>query len=307
VGTAVLVADGPRIGLVDLTAAPPAPEFLIDPDPVRAAGRFLELRPSDLPSGLLDAVGNLPESARVVSGNAALGRALMVRWGRTLAPASTEELRAARSLLARGPPHDDRGFLLALARLALDRALRSPEEVLISLAREEERLERSLGREERAAAAFLPVPGTPLADYLVAWDGARGALARHHEGLVLLLERSARDVVPNLSAVVGEKVAARLVAIAGGRMPLGRMNASRLQLLGTRRRPSPERGPRFGVIYRSVRMDEVPVARRGAYARSLAALAVIAARADATTGRSLAAGLVARRDRRVDRLRGRSP
>jgi RNA processing factor Prp31 len=52
-------------------------------------------------------------------------------------------------------------------------------------------------------------------------------------------------------------------------------------------------------------MDEVPVARRGAYARSLAALGVIAARADATTGRSLATVLVGRRDRRVEALRRR--
>jgi hypothetical protein len=305
VGTAVIVADGPRIRLVDLAASEPPPAFVLDPEPVRAATRFLDLRPSDLPNGLMEAVGRIPALTRVVAGDAALARALSVRWGRSVSSASTDELRAGRAILGRLPPREDRAFLLALARLSLDRALRSPEEVLISLAREEERLERALGREERASAAFLPVSGTPLAEYQVAWDEARNALARHHAGLVLLLERSARTVVPNLSAVVGEKVAARLVAAAGALAPLGRMSAGRLQLLGTRRRPSPQRGPRFGVIYRAVRMDEVPVARRGAYARSLAALAVIAARADATTGRLLAATLVARRDRRVDSLRAR--
>jgi RNA processing factor Prp31 len=49
-------------------------------------------------------------------------------------------------------------------------------------------------------------------------------------------------------------------------------------------------------------MAEVPAELQGRYARSLAALAVIAARADALTHRDLGALLVARRDRRIERL-----
>ncbi|MGD0257338.1 MAG: hypothetical protein ABSB90_05600 [Thermoplasmata archaeon] len=304
-GTAVVVADGPRIGLVDLASGAEPESFLLDRDLLRAAERLADLRPADLPPGLIEAVVRYPPTGRVVAGDAALSRALTVRAGRPVPRATLEELRAARAAVWHGPPREDRPFLLALARLTLDRALRSPEEVLISLAREEERLERALGREDRAAAAFLPVAGTPLAEYRDAWETTRAALRSHHAGLEQMLEQSARTLVPNLSAVLGEKVAARLVAAAGGLPPLGRMSAARLQLLGTRRRPSPERGPRFGLIYRAVRMDEVPVARRGAYARSLAALGVIAARADATTGRSLATVLVGRRDRRVEALRRR--
>jgi hypothetical protein len=305
VGTTVVVADGPRLELVDLEAAEARVSYPLDRDLVRAAERFLELWPADVPPGLLDAIAGVPLADRLVAGDAGLARALTVRLGRPVGRATTDELRGARAVVGRGPPHDDRAFLILLARLGLERALRSPEEVLISLAREEERLERALGREDRAAAAFLPVSGTPLAEYHLAWEATRATLADHHAGLVRLLEQSAHSLVPNLAAVVGEKVAARLVAAAGGRAPLGRMSASRLQLLGTRRRPSPEHGPRFGLIYRAVRMEEVPVARRGAYARSLAALGVIAARADATTGRPLAAALIARRDRRVESLRQR--
>jgi snoRNA binding domain, fibrillarin len=305
VGTVVVLADGPRLDLVDLAGTGIETSFPLDSDLLRAAERFLHLRPADIPPGLLDAIAGTPASGRLVAGDGSLARALTVRIGRPIGPATVEELRGARARVGKAPPHDDRAFLLVLARLGLERALRSPEEVLISLAREEERLERALGREERAAAAFLPVEGTPLAEYQRAWIATRETLADHHAGLVRMLEQSARALVPNLSAVLGEKVSARLVAAAGGVAPLGRMGASRLQLLGTRRRPSPERGPRFGIIYRAVRMEEVPVARRGAYARSLAALGVIAARADATTGRSLAATLVSRRDRRVDSLRQR--
>ena len=119
------------------------------------------------------------------------------------------------------------------------------------------------------------------------------------------LESEARLRVPNLAAVVGPRVGARLVAAAGGISELARMPAPRIQLLGSRRRPSPERGPRFGVLYRADRMADVPIGRRGAYARTLAALAAIAIRADAHTHRDISAGLVARRDRRVETLRRR--
>ena len=137
-------------------------------------------------------------------------------------------------------------------------------------------------------------------------EAARAALARHHAGLVDLLERTARDVAPNLAEVVGERIAARLIAAAGSVTALSRMNASRIQLLGSRRRPSPERGPRYGILYRGVRMNDLPIACRGAYARSLASLAAVAVRADATTHAPIAAKLVARRDRRVEDLRRRA-
>jgi RNA processing factor Prp31 len=61
------------------------------------------------------------------------------------------------------------------------------------------------------------------------------------------------------------------------------------------------------VIRLADRMSDVPDDRRGAYARSLAALAVIAARADAYTHADLTPSLLARRDRRVETLRRRRP
>ena len=138
-----------------------------------------------------------------------------------------------------------------------------------------------------------------MAEYTSEWGRFRADLDRHHDALIARLERAAERAVPNLSAVVGPRVAARLVAAAGGIAPLGRMSASRLQLLGARhragrkpwteiRRPGPH-GPR----------PRVPPAARGAFARSVAALAAIAARADATTRASLIAILTARKERRL--------
>ncbi len=263
--------------------------------------------PGHLPLDLLRALEALPGGTEIGVASRQLTEALGQRTRRPLRPATAAELRTARRSLPPWDPRAERAYLLQVAGAALERVLRSPEEVLVSLAREEERLERVVGREERAAESLLAPAGTPLIDYAAAAKTVRGGLARHHAELVRKVEGAARELVPNLSEVVGARTAARLVAVAGGVAPLGRISGARLQLLGSRRRPSPTRGPRFGVLYRAERMEELPLGRRAAYARSLAALAAIAARADATTHRTIGPELKARRDRRIAELgrRGR--
>ncbi|MFY9717234.1 MAG: hypothetical protein WAK40_04800 [Thermoplasmata archaeon] len=277
-----------------------------------AAGRgpqrpSVDLRPDAVPASLLQAIERLSAGTELQAATPALLRALSVRSSRTVVPIGAAEWRRARHDLPLGDPAAEREYLRTLARSDLTRALRSPEELLITLAREEERLERTVGREQRAAEAMLTVPDSPLVAYSERWAETRALLEEHHRALEQTVEEAARTVVPNLAAVVGARVAARLVAAAGGVAPLGRMRAARLQLLGSRRRPSPERGPRFGVIFRAERMADVPLERRAAYARSLAAIAAIAVRADASTRRAIAPTLLRRRDRRIEELsrRGR--
>jgi RNA processing factor Prp31 len=201
---------------------------------------------------------------------------------------------------------EERQFLLLLARDRVQETLSSDEEALIALAREEERVERSVNRELGAAEQFLAAATGPLAEYAQDWATERASLSAHHDRLFERLEGLAQRTVPNLTRLVGARVAARLVALAGSRTALARVSASRLQLLGSRRRPGGGRGPRFGVVYRAARMGDVPRDRQGRYARSLAALASIAARADAISHRDLGELLVLRRDRRIDRLRRRA-
>ena len=258
-----------------------------------------------LPGSLVEELRALPRTTPIVAGSATLARELLARLDRPVAVATTPELRTARAGLPLPEPAAERRLVLALARNALERSLRTPEEVLITLTREELRVERAVGRESRAAESFLAVPGSSLADYSRRWAAVRLALEEHHAMLDDLVRSQAREVVPNLSAVVGERAAARLVAEAGGLAALSRMRAGRIQLLGTRRRPSPDRGPRYGILYRAYGMSEVPPARRGAYARSLGALAAIAVRADGATRASISRGLVARRDRRIAALQGK--
>ena len=288
----------------------PLPEGPIEaipwaPDVASAVRQIAHDGPGALPDGLLRRLGTPGTGERIVVIDPALSSELEHRSGRAVEIASLTEARRARDRLPVAPPEEERDFLRALARRRLELGLRSPVEVLITLAREEERVERAVGREERAAESFVSVPGSTLATYAEAWAGARAALDRHHRILRAEVEAAARDLLPNLASVVGALTAARLLSAAGSLDLLGRMGSSRLQILGARRRPSADRGPRFGVLYRADRMEDVPLARRGAYARSLASLAVIAARADATTRSSVAPELVARRDRRIDRLRRR--
>jgi hypothetical protein len=299
----LVVGNGPSLFVTGPESARAAGPFLLDGDPRRAAARFEALGPSDLPGPLLAAIASVPQGSRLLASPPRLARALSEAAHRPVESPTVEELRRARSAIPSTDPEVERRFFLALGHLRLERALRAPEEVLITLAREEERVERSVGREARAAESFIPVPDSSLDRHLVAWGRARGAMGDLEDALRQSLEEEARRLVPNLSAVVGPRTAARLVALAGGVGALARMPSARIQLLGSRRRPSPERGPRFGILYRADRLADVPISRRGAYARTLAALAAIAVRADASTHRDISAELVARRDRRVEALR----
>jgi snoRNA binding domain, fibrillarin len=233
---------------------------------------------------------------------AALSEAL-ARAGVATRPATEDELRGALAVRPGGTVGEERGFRLASLRLQLDLALASDSETLIALSREEVRVERTLRREEGALDQFLAPPSGPLADQRDETQRHRDDVELHYAALVGRVEAVARRVLPNLSKLVGARVAARLYAAGGDPGALARMPAARLQVVGAHRRPGGGHGPRFGLLYEAARMEDVPEDRQGRYARTLAALAVVAARADLLTHRDVADRLIARRDRRVQDLR----
>jgi nucleolar protein 56 len=108
--------------------------------------------------------------------------------------------------------------------------------------------------------------------------GARTDLARE-------VSDRANRVMPNTSALIGGLVAARLMAHAGGLLPLSRLPASVIQVLGARtalfahlRTKSPS--PKHGVIFQHRRVHNAPREVRGKVARVLAGKLAIAARLD---------------------------
>jgi nucleolar protein 56 len=122
--------------------------------------------------------------------------------------------------------------------------------------------------------------------------GALGKVAGEIEQLAdtrtaLAKEVSARanDVMPNTSALIGGLVAARLMANAGGLLPLSRLPASAIQVLGARtalfahlKTHSPS--PKHGIIFQHRRVHNAPRDIRGRVARVLAGKLAIAARLD---------------------------
>ena len=122
--------------------------------------------------------------------------------------------------------------------------------------------------------------------------GALGRVAGEIEQLAdtrtaLAKEVSARanDVMPNTSALIGGLVAARLMANAGGLLPLSRLPASAIQVLGARtalfahlKTHTPS--PKHGIIFQHRRVHNAPRDIRGRVARVLAGKLAIAARLD---------------------------
>jgi nucleolar protein 56 len=103
------------------------------------------------------------------------------------------------------------------------------------------------------------------------------------------IERTAPEVAPNLSALAGPVLAARLVALAGGLETLARKPSGTVQVLGAEealfahlrgRAPS----PKHGVIYTHEAVRNTHPDDRGSAARALAGKLSIAARADHYTG-----------------------
>ncbi len=103
------------------------------------------------------------------------------------------------------------------------------------------------------------------------------------------VSRMADEVIPNMSALVGGLVAARLVSRAGGLSLISKMAGSSIQVLGAEsalfshiRTGSPS--PKHGLIFQHRRVHNAPREVRGKLARILSAKLAIAARLDAFRG-----------------------
>lgn len=149
--------------------------------------------------------------------------------------------------------------------------------------------------------------------------GALGRVAGEIEQLAdtrtaLAKEVSARanEVMPNTSALIGGLVAARLLSHAGGLLPLSRMPASAIQVLGARtalfahlktRSPS----PKHGIIFQHRRVHNAPREIRGKVARVLAGKLAIAARIDYFRGVAVPGFLDPAQERIDAALKGGEP
>lgn len=117
----------------------------------------------------------------------------------------------------------------------------------------------------------------------------RKSLQRH-------IEVTMTRIAPNLTALAGATIAARLIAKAGGLEKLARLPASTIQVLGAEkalfralRTGAPP--PKHGLLFQHKLVHSAPAWQRGKVARSLAAKIALAARVDVYRGE---------RDKRID-------
>jgi nucleolar protein 56 len=103
------------------------------------------------------------------------------------------------------------------------------------------------------------------------------------------VERTMKQVAPNLSELAGATIGARLVARAGGLEKLAMLPASTIQILGAekalyRAMKSGSRPPKHGILFQHAAVHSAPKWQRGKIARSVAGKIAIAARIDQYRG-----------------------
>lgn len=124
-------------------------------------------------------------------------------------------------------------------------------------------------------------------------SGLAKGIAERRKGLETYVDHHVRSLAPNVSALTGPMIAARLVTLAGGVADLARLPSGTVQLLGAekalfRHLKNGANPPKHGVLFQHPLVHRAPPWQRGAIARAFAGKIAMAARADAFTHRSIA-------------------
>ncbi|MEM2642818.1 MAG: C/D box methylation guide ribonucleoprotein complex aNOP56 subunit [Candidatus Bathyarchaeia archaeon] len=128
------------------------------------------------------------------------------------------------------------------------------------------------------------------------------------ESLEKYIDNVMEEVAPNIKALTGALLGARLIALAGGLTNLAKMPASTLQVLGAekalfRSLKTGTRPPKHGIIFQHPYLHEAKKWQRGKIARALAGKLAIAARTDVFGGRYIGEELKADLEKRVEEIR----
>lgn len=275
--------------------------FLVEGGRIRAAERA-PLESSALAERIaLRREGRLvPEEARILEllagGPAVTSDRRLVPHGVTFDPRARGRLPTGEPV----PPIDlEREALRTAAIRALDEAW-DPSIHIEEAIRAQEDLDRvqNLVTERLTSWIGRDPPGDPedapsgRAEVDPSLLESRAALKRlveeiraTHDRIAEAIEATLPRRAPNLSALLGPELAARLLARAGGLARLSRLPAGTIQVLGAERaffehlrgRAPP---PRHGLLFLHPRIQSAPRSERGKLARALAGKTAIAARLD---------------------------
>ncbi len=152
-------------------------------------------------------------------------------------------------------------------------------------------------------------PDDPAEERIVALAGRIADLQAEREALREFVESETPSVAPNLAAIAGPVLGARLIALAGGLKSLARMPSGTVQVLGAEdalfaHLQGRATSPKHGVIFTHRYVRETPPEERGSAARALAGKLTIAARVDHYSG-DRKPEIDAELEERIDRIRSR--
>lgn len=140
-----------------------------------------------------------------------------------------------------------------------------------------------------------------LSDLYLNIDRMRNSLASEIGKLM-------RQIAPNLDAVAGSTLGARLIATGGGLEKLAKFPASTFQVLGAekalfRALKTGGNPPKHGIIFQHPTIHQSPRWQRGKIARALAGKLAIAARIDAFSGENVSSKLRLELDKRIEEIK----
>ncbi len=132
-------------------------------------------------------------------------------------------------------------------------------------------------------------------------------LYKARQTLESYLDTTMGEVAPNIQALVGSLLGARLIAISGGLNNLAKMPASTIQVLGAekalfRALKTGTRPPKHGIIFQHTLIHDAKHWQRGKLARALAGKLAIAARSDAFSGKYMGDSLKADLESRTEEI-----
>ncbi len=170
----------------------------------------------------------------------------------------------------------------------------------------------SLEKAEKIAGAAKESIGADLSDFDIkpiqtmarmAWE-----MYELRRGLADYIDAVMKEVAPNITALVGSLLGARLISLAGSLENLAKLPASTIQVLGAekalfRALKTGGRPPKHGIIFQYPEVHKSPRWQRGKIARTLAAKLAIAAKVDGFTGRWIGDKLVEELRKRIEEIK----
>ena len=145
--------------------------------------------------------------------------------------------------------------------------------------------EIKLAEEETMGAQLEKKDLQPILDLA---EGIKGLVATKEKELAYL-ERIMKDLCPNVTAIAGAPIGAKLLAIAGSLEKLATFPSSTVQVLGAekalfRHMKTGSRPPKYGVLIHHPLVTQAPKEMKGKVARALADKLSIAAKVDLFKG-----------------------